>query len=342
MVKLEKSGSQSQKFRLRTDVGSWGIAGPYLDDSLICKAAIGAGLATNDGVSVVSFEIVDPVPQYSGCRMEGVYDHARSDSGNFFDVHSKSWTWYEWKRAADPARLLRVCGAAWVAASADPCPAALEKYRQQCADTAGIRHCFGKRAFRLLQPERPPTLEPPSGAYAGRLTVSAQHASGTVQCTVTGGGGEGGSAAQRREAPPLRLGNGTWGVKCIASSPFKGDSEPASAEYSVDTRAPPPAIVPDRGSAVERLEVALAPAQRDAVIRFTVDGSEPTEQSAVYSAPIAVEADGTVIRALETLPGFDVSAIASSQPYTIRAKEPVGWPCKPPIHCVFQWFVGGK
>lgn len=181
-------------------------------------------------------------------------------------------------------------------------------------------HCFGRRAFKFLQPEKAPTVVPDSGLYVGRLTVSAiAPASATVRCTIDGSQPNANSVQ-----PPFMLGGGEWLVRCLASSSFKGDSEVVEARYDIDTQAPAPEIDPSNGTGVESLEVVLSSTLMDVVIRYTLDGSKPTsENGEVYTDPIRVVTTGSVIKAVARARGLDDSEVVTSQPYSIRAAEPV-------------------
>lgn len=81
------------------------------------------------------------------------------------------------------------------------------------------------------------------------------------------------------EVPPL----GPWGLVVIA--PQKAA---AKAVW-------PPSIMADEASTYSAtLRLAIQSATRNAVVRYTVDATEPSRSSPIYSRPVAVTADSTV------------------------------------------------
>ena len=76
-----------------------------------------------------------------------------------------------------------------------------------------------------------------------------------------------------------------------------------------------PTFTPEAGTYYEAQEVAISCNTADATIYYTLDGSDPTENSAVYSEPIAVEASMT-IKAIAMKEGYENSNIATAE-YTI-------------------------
>ena len=93
----------------------------------------------------------------------------------------------------------------------------------------------------------------------------------------------------------------------------------------VETAATP-TFSPAACSFYPTTNVALSCATEGATIRYTLNGSEPTASSAVYSAPIALSAT-TTIKARAFADGMNASAVASAT-YTLT--EPVDPPDPPP------------
>ncbi len=85
---------------------------------------------------------------------------------------------------------------------------------------------------------------------------------------------------------------------------------------------PPPATVatptisPPGGPFDESVSVTITTATPGATIRYTLDSSDPTSLSAVYSAPLNVTVDGTVVSARAFQAGFTNSERATSAPFT--------------------------
>ncbi|MBR6846777.1 MAG: chitobiase/beta-hexosaminidase C-terminal domain-containing protein [Bacteroidales bacterium] len=76
-----------------------------------------------------------------------------------------------------------------------------------------------------------------------------------------------------------------------------------------------PTFAPEGGTYYEAQEVALACSTADATIYYTLDGTDPTENSSVYTTPIAV-AESMTIKAIAMKEGYENSTIATAE-YTI-------------------------
>jgi M6 family metalloprotease-like protein len=69
------------------------------------------------------------------------------------------------------------------------------------------------------------------------------------------------------------------------------------------------------------VQVSLSSATQGATIRYTTDGSEPDESSAVFTSPIILNSPGDTIRALAYANGYTPSASVSGS-YTVNAPPP--------------------
>ena len=76
-----------------------------------------------------------------------------------------------------------------------------------------------------------------------------------------------------------------------------------------------PTFAPEGGTYYETQEVTIACSTADATIYYTLDGSDPTAESTVYSEPITVSASMT-IKAIAMKEGYENSSIATAG-YTI-------------------------
>jgi mono/diheme cytochrome c family protein len=72
---------------------------------------------------------------------------------------------------------------------------------------------------------------------------------------------------------------------------------------------PPPVIAPPQGNYAKPIEVTLAEAEPGAGIRYTLDGSLPTETDILYDKPITLTGP-TIVRAKAFKPGFKRSITA--------------------------------
>lgn len=73
-----------------------------------------------------------------------------------------------------------------------------------------------------------------------------------------------------------------------------------------------PTFTPEAGTYYEAQEVAIACSTADATIYYTTDGTEPDENSAVYSAPISV-AESMTIKAIAMKEGYENSNVATAE-----------------------------
>ena len=76
-----------------------------------------------------------------------------------------------------------------------------------------------------------------------------------------------------------------------------------------------PTFTPEAGTYFEEQEVTIACSTADATIYYTLDGSDPTANSSVYTSPITVASSMTV-KAIAMKEGYENSAIATAE-YTI-------------------------
>jgi hypothetical protein len=77
-----------------------------------------------------------------------------------------------------------------------------------------------------------------------------------------------------------------------------------------------PTFNPEAGTYYEEQTVSIACTTEDATIHYTLDGSDPTEESPVYNAPLTIS-ETTTIKAIAMKEGYDNSAIAEAT-YTIQ------------------------
>ncbi len=76
-----------------------------------------------------------------------------------------------------------------------------------------------------------------------------------------------------------------------------------------------PTFSPDEGTYIEAQTVSIACATEGATIRYTLDGTDPTENSTAYTEPLSIEST-TTVKAKAWKDGYEASAVASAT-YTI-------------------------
>ena len=82
-----------------------------------------------------------------------------------------------------------------------------------------------------------------------------------------------------------------------------------------------PTFSPEGGTYTEAQTVTIACATDGATIRYTLDGTEPTETSSVYSTPLNIS-ETTTVKAKAWMDGYQTSAVATAI-FTIEIPDPV-------------------
>ena len=100
-------------------------------------------------------------------------------------------------------------------------------------------------------------------------------------------------------------------LRAVAVADGKCYGEEAAYEYTIDM-VDIPAITPVGGRYQDSVEVTMSCATADAVIRYTLDGSDPTESSAVYAEPLTITED-TTVKARAYKEGREPSGIISRE-----------------------------
>ncbi len=157
-----------------------------------------------------------------------------------------------------------------------------------------------------------PVASPEAGSYVGptRVTLTAQSGA-TIFYTLDGSNPTTSSATY---TTPFTL-NAPTTVKAMARA-NNVDSPTMTADYIIAPNAP--AISPAAGTYVGPTQVTLS-AQGGATIFYTVDGSEPTTDSAVYSGPLTISESAT-IRAMAR--AHSVNSPVSAAAFTIAPFAP--------------------
>ena len=153
-----------------------------------------------------------------------------------------------------------------------------------------------------------PVLVPRSGAYPAPLTVRLSSASGGIVRYTTDGSEP--QATSPAYQSPLVLTASTT----LKAASFRGTSrsETVVEVYTITQGAlARPTFTPPPGPDDPPLSVTLS-ASAGAQIRYTLDGSEPSADSALYAGPLALS-NVTVVRARAFREGWTPSAVASAE-----------------------------
>lgn len=166
-----------------------------------------------------------------------------------------------------------------------------------------------------------PVLTPGSGGpYGAPISVSMSTTTSGASVYYTADGTEPTTASS---VPPASVATATT-LKAKGFKTGWTDSDTATASYTFNfgTLAAP-GISPAGGSYVSSASVTLS-SIAGATIRYTMDGSEPTDTSAPYTGPINVDVSMTV-KAKAWHPDWSPST-SSQQTYTIQVATPVVTP----------------
>lgn len=179
-------------------------------------------------------------------------------------------------------------------------------------------------AAYTLQPPAP-SITPGTGAYgtAQTVTITTGTPASTVRYTLDGSEPH---AASATYTAPLSIAS-TLTLKAVVFKAGWAPSQSGAASYWIAAGpAATPTLTPTAGAYTEAPMVTLVTATTGATIRFTVDGTDPTGTSPVYTYPFMVAAT-TTIKAKAFKTGLTPSATATST-YSL---DPVGAVATPTI-----------
>jgi hypothetical protein len=157
-----------------------------------------------------------------------------------------------------------------------------------------------------------PTITPNGGAVgSGQLiTLSETQSGSSVYYTTDGQTPVAGNPDTTLYSGPFPLTSAAT-VLAIATETGYLSSNTATATFTIGAPAAVPVLTPGAGQYTTALSVTITDATAGAVIYYTTNGSTPTVNSQVYSAPITVGATET-INALALAPGSALSAEATA------------------------------
>lgn len=170
-----------------------------------------------------------------------------------------------------------------------------------------------------LQPVTSPPLLTPGRYFDGSMTVTLSHPAPDAVLYYTTDGTVPTTASPKYEGPIAV--SATTTLTAIALRPGYRPSEPVRETYTRMRTVATPEASPKGRSFVDPLQVALTDSTPGAVIRYTVDGSDPDSASPAYSGPIAIPATAT-LKARAYLPDWVPSAVMT-EVYTDAATLPV-------------------
>ncbi len=162
-----------------------------------------------------------------------------------------------------------------------------------------------------------PAFSPAPGTYATfqDVTLSCPTAGAAIRYTTDGSDP---TETSPRYTDPIPL-TATTTIKARAFADGLGASIVMTGVFTIEGTVAAPTFAPAGGTFVEPVSVILSCATPDTTIRYTTDGSDPTEASPAYSAPIAVS-ETTTLRARAYSPQSPPSEVAEAA-FTIRIVE---------------------
>jgi len=166
-----------------------------------------------------------------------------------------------------------------------------------------------------------PIISPAASTYATaqNVTITDTTPHSTIYYTTDGTAPTTKSPVYSKAIPVTK----TTTVKAIATAHGMAQSPTASAAYTITTAAPTaaPTFSPAPGTFTAAQSVTIGDTTSGAVIYYTVDGSNPTTSSPVYSKAISVSATMT-IKAMAVAKGWSPSSVTSGT-FTINSGG--GW-----------------
>jgi len=168
-----------------------------------------------------------------------------------------------------------------------------------------------------------PTFSPQPGTYASAQDVAIMTSTPGATIHYTTDGSTPTEANGTAFAAPVRIA-GTLTLKAVAFKSGLAASPVSSGLYTISTVVSAPVFSPGPGTYASARDVAIITTTAGASIRYTVDGSMPSEAAGtIYTGPVHI-AETLTLRAVAYLTGLTTSPVTSGE-YTItpQAAAPV-------------------
>ena len=160
-----------------------------------------------------------------------------------------------------------------------------------------------------------PTFDPPGGDYNNNIQVTIASNTQSAQILYTKDGSE--PSSNLPITTPTFTFNSSLNLSTSTKLISKGrrtfftDSDTAVAEYIL--KCGTPEITPDSGLYIDSVKVIMTTVTTSASIKYTTDGSEPTDSSTLYTGPINLEIGSYVIKAKSFKFNFEDSETSIAQ-----------------------------
>ena len=174
--------------------------------------------------------------------------------------------------------------------------------------------------YKIIDPPASePVFSPNPGTYSNEVEVSLTTSTPDAVIHYTLDGSTPGSGSLVFETPILLT--ETTAVKAITIAEGFSNSQVVTGNYTIVDLpvASSPVFSPSSGTYLNQVEVAIESATSSATIFYTLDGTQPTNTSEVYTEPFLLT-ETTTVKAIAVADGFVDSDISESL-YTLLSDE---------------------
>jgi len=163
-----------------------------------------------------------------------------------------------------------------------------------------------------LSPAAAPTFNPAGGTYTAAQSVTISTTTTGASIRYTTDGSTPSETAGTLYSGPVTV-SGTTTLKAIAYASGMADSSVSSATYTINLpQVATPTFNPGGGSYTTAQSVTISTTTSGASIRYTTDGTTPSETAGtLYSGPVAISST-TMLKAIAYASGMSDSAVASA------------------------------
>ncbi|HTQ29789.1 MAG TPA: chitobiase/beta-hexosaminidase C-terminal domain-containing protein, partial [Opitutaceae bacterium] len=205
----------------------------------------------------------------------------------------------------------------WTGVTSKPSPSYRELFEDhfRIADTEAEAEPASWNETSGPTPVADPTFSPAAGTYASAQTVTISTATAGASIRYTTDGSTPSETVGTLYSGPVSIGS-TATLEAIAFEAGFTDSNVVSGAYTITTPPPPPVaaptFAPGGGTYASAQSVTISSATSGATIRYTTDGSTPSETAGnLYSVPVSISST-TTLKAIGFESGFSDSTVTSA------------------------------
>lgn len=165
-----------------------------------------------------------------------------------------------------------------------------------------------------------PVFTPPPGAYADPQDVAISTSTAGAAIRYTTDGSTPSDTIGTPYTAPVHVSQSLT-LKAVAYEAGWSNSPVTSGEYTIGLHVAAPEFNPAPGSYESAQDVAITTSTSGATIRYTIDGTTPTDAfGTIYAAPVHVS-ETLLLKAVAYRGGWTTSSVTSAQ-FTIEPPEP--------------------